>query len=78
MKKPNVLKKLMMNKPELPKRPALLVLDCIYELFSAFVMWRKKNDDYFLAKKAIKDFERAEDEAREKAADIINDMRDGE
>ena len=67
-----------MNKPELPKSPALLVLDCIYELFSAFVMWRKKNDDYFLAKKAIKDFERAEEEAREKAADVINEMRDGE
>ena len=33
-----------MNKPELPKSPALLVLDCVYELFSAFVMWRKKND----------------------------------
>jgi len=67
-----------MAKTQLPKSTGLLWLDAIYEIFAAFVLWRKKNDDYFLAKRQIAEEERAEEEAREKAADIINDMRDGE
>jgi len=67
-----------MAKTQLPKSTGLLWLDAIYEIFAAFVLWRKKNDDYFLAKRQIAEEERAEDEAREKAAELIKDMTDGE
>lgn len=46
------------------KSTGLLILDCVYKLFEAFVLWRKANDDYFLARKAKREAEElAADEA---------------
>ena len=46
----------------------LLILDCVYEQFSAFVVWRKRNEAHFLAVRAEKEEKKAAKKA-EKAAE---------
>ena len=45
------------------KSTGLLILDCVYKLFEAFVLWRKANEDHFAAKRELREYdERMEDE----------------